>query len=272
VVAPDVVNCSAVFTPVPVAVFVLEIKAPNVCAFVVIPVIDTSIPRPAEFAVELFVISKLSAVEAVVPVMARFRIFPVDIVEDVNEATLPDRELTLCATDKIVPVVTAAEVNETIPVVPVNALFECVTESNAPVVILVEFKTNAGVVVLLFQFHCIVLSTLLIGVFEPVEATILFRAGAAADEPNVIVPAPFVIVIPAPAVSAATAYPVPLPIKSCPFAGTVFTAVPPCAIGSTPVTPIFIFDVPLKEPAVVEARSVNIVLAVVKDAALPVVF
>jgi hypothetical protein len=147
------------------------------------------------------VINKLSALEAVVPVMARFRILPVDIVEDVNEATFPDRELTLCATDKIVPDVTAAEVNETIPLVPVNALFECVTASNAPVVILVEFRTKAGVVVLLFQFHCMVLKTLLIGVFDPVDATKLFRAGEAADEPNVIVPVPFVIVMPAPAVS-----------------------------------------------------------------------
>jgi hypothetical protein len=136
----------------------------------------------------------------------------------------------------------------------------------------VELRTNALVTVLLFQFHCIVLVTLSIGVFDPVAATILLRAGEAADEPNVIVPAPFVIVIPAPAVSWATVYPVPLPIKSCPFAGTVFTPVPPCAIGSVPVTPIFTFDVPLKEPAVVEARSVCIVLAVVKDAALPVVF
>jgi hypothetical protein len=40
---------------------------------------------------------------------------------DVNDATLPVKELELCATERIVPVVTADEVNETIPFVPVNA-------------------------------------------------------------------------------------------------------------------------------------------------------
>jgi hypothetical protein len=53
-------------------------------------------------------------------------------------------------------------------------------------------------------------------------------------------PAVLVIVIFVPAVIVESVYPVPLPIRICPFVGVVDNAVPPFAIGRTPDIPLVI--------------------------------
>ena len=148
VVAPDAVNCSAVFTPVPVAVFVLEITAPNVTAFVVGWVMEMSNPLPEVFAVEELVITKFSADTAVLPDIPRVNKFPL-----------------------VIPV----EENATIPPVPVYADVVWVTASKDPVVNPVEPRTKEFVVVLLFQFHVIILPAALAKVAFPVAAPMFVR-------------------------------------------------------------------------------------------------
>ena len=89
-------NCNAVFVEdVPVPLLML-MTAPKLFALAgLFPVIEISKPRPVELAVDVLVITRFLAEDAVVPDIPRLRTDPVVTVVDVKEATFPLRLLAV---------------------------------------------------------------------------------------------------------------------------------------------------------------------------------